>query len=289
MKIAQTSKHNSNNYYCALTCSLLARSWHSRSATCRAKCKRWGLRGFLRMCRRSPRYSSYSGCLFFILLIGNSTLAALGRQDLVPPSFLLICLSTFYLVFSYGSAAFTGITLYRRLDERGRWQDNQQWASNFTSFFLIGFCAYLSSLLVLSLLLFPILAPQGIEKLINFSTFRSVSPAVGALLACSWLTRNAFEWRRFAIYLGATSVILAAIAGFISFLISALNNEPDPLGQIAFDAGQGFVAGLAMGFLGEVTRTYLTKSALSREPRGDQSQPAATPSGLLEPGGRIAF
>jgi hypothetical protein len=149
-----------------------------------------------------------------VLIIGNSTLAALGFQELVPPSFLLICLSTFYLVFSYGTAAFTAIALYRRREHQGYWRDNPQWAGSFTEFFPIGVCAYLSSLLVLSIMLFPILAPQGLDKLVNFSTFRSISPAVGALLACGWLKRNTFQWPSFAKFLATTSITLAAIAGF---------------------------------------------------------------------------
>ena len=202
------------------------------------------------------------GLLFFVLIIGNSTLAALGLQELVPPTFLLICLSTFYLVFSYGVAAFTAITLYRRREDQGYWRENRQWASDFTGFFLIGVGAYVSSLLVLSIMLFPILASQGLDKLVNFSTFRSISPAIGALLACGWLKRGAVGRPSFVEFLATTSVVLAAIAGFSSFLISALNNEPHPLASIAFDAAQGLVAGLAIGFLAEVTRAYLTKSVL---------------------------
>jgi len=72
------------------------------------------------------------GLLFFVLIIGNSTLSALGWQELVPPSFLLICLSTFYLVFSYGLAALTAISLYRRAEGRGNCKEDSQWASNFT-------------------------------------------------------------------------------------------------------------------------------------------------------------
>ena len=233
------------------------------------------------------------GLLFFVLMISSSTLAALGLQELVPPSFLLICLSTFYLVFSYGAAAFTAITLYRRREDQGYWRDNPQWAGNFTAFFLIGVCAYLSSLLVLSIMLFPILAPQGLDKLVNFSTFRSISPAVGALLACGWLKRTAFEWPSFAKFLTTTSIMLAAISGFASFLISALNNQPQPFAQIAFDAGQGLVSGLAIGFLAEVTRAYLSKSSFPGRSRDGQSLlPAATPSpmgGVTASSGRIGF
>ena len=232
------------------------------------------------------------GLLFFVLIIGNSTLAALGWQELVPPSFLLICLSTFYLVFSYGVAAFTAISLYRRAEDRENWQEDSQWASNLTSFFLIGFCAYGSSLLVLSVMLFPILAPQGLDKLVNFSTFRSISPAVGALLACGWLHRTMFLWS-FAKFLAITSIVLAAISGFASFLISALSNEPHPLAQILFDAGQGLVSGLAIGFLAEVTRAYLSKSSFPSGTRSDEAtSPTSAPSNLesaTAPGGRVGF
>ncbi len=233
------------------------------------------------------------GLLFFVLIIGSSTLAALGFQELVPPSFLLICLSTFYLVASYGTAAFTAITLYRRWEDQGYWRDNPQWAGNFTAFFPIGVCAYLSSLLVLSIMLFPILAPQGLEKLVNFSTFRSISPAVGALLACGWLKRSTVQRPSYAKFLATTSITLAAIAGFASFLIAALNKEPYPLPAIMFDAAQGLISGVAIGFLAEVTRSYLTKTSIPSGPRRNQnaSTPAAPGAldGVAASGGRIGF
>ncbi len=232
------------------------------------------------------------GLLFFVLIIGNSTLAALGFQELVAPSFLLICLSTFYLVSSYGTAAFTAITLYRRREHQGYWRDNPQWAGSFTTFFPIGVCAYLSSLLVLSIMLFPILAPQGLDKLVNFATFRSISPAIGALLACWWLKQGRLQWPSFVKFLATTSITLAAIAGFASFLISALNNEPQPLPAIVFDAAQGLVSGLAIGFLAEVTRAYLTKTSISGEPRRGESASTPATSGAPEgavTGARIGF
>jgi len=233
------------------------------------------------------------GLLFFVLIIGNSTLAALGFQELVPPSFLLICLSTFYLVSSYGVATFTAVTLYRRREHLGYWRDNPQWAGSFTGFFPIFVCAYVASLLLLSIMLFPILAPQGLDKLVNFSTFRSISPAVGALLACAWLKHNTFQWPSFVKFLATTSISLAAIAGFASFLISALNNEPYPLPPIVFDAAQGLVSGLAIGFLAEVTRAYLTKTSIPGGPSRGQSALARATSGALEgaaaTGGRIGF
>jgi hypothetical protein len=211
---------------------------------------------------------------------------------LVAPSFLLICLSTFYLVFSYGTAAFTAITLYRRREQQGYWRDNPQWAGSFTTFFPIGVCAYLSSLLVLSIMLFPILAPQGLDKLVNFATFRSISPAIGALLACWWLKQGTLQWPSFVKFLATTSITLAAIAGFASFLISALNNEPQPLPAIVFDAAQGLVSGLAIGFLAEVTRAYLTKTSISGEPRRGESASTPATSGAPEgavTGARIGF
>jgi hypothetical protein len=63
-------------------------------------------------------------------------------------------------------------------------------------------------------MLFPILAPQGLDKLVNFSTFRSISPAIGALLTCEWLKRNTFQWPSFVRFLVTTSITLAVIAGF---------------------------------------------------------------------------
>ena len=217
------------------------------------------------------------GLLFFVLVIGNSTLAALGLQQLVPPSFLLICLATFYLVFSYSTAAFTAISLYRRRENQGYWRANPQWAGSFTGFFPIGVCAYLSSLLVLSIMLFPILAPQGLDKLVNFSTFRSISPAIGALLLCAWLRRDTYQRPSYAKFLATTSITLAAISGFASFLIAALNNEPYLLPTILFDAAQGLVSGLAIGVLAEVARTYLTKTSISSGSRSDlTTSPAAT-------------
>ena len=233
------------------------------------------------------------GLLFFVLIIGNSTLAALGFQELVPPSFLLICLATFYLVFSYATATFVAITLYRRREHQGYWRDNPQWAGSFTAFFPIFVCAYLSSLLVLSIMLFPILAPQGLDKLVNFATFRSISPAVGALLACGWIKRNTFQWPSFIKFLATTSIALAAIAGFASFLISALNNEPHPLPPIVFDAAQGLLSGLAIGFLAEVTRAYLTRTSIPGGRRHSQgaltSATSGAPEGAAASGSRIGF
>lgn len=160
-------------------------------------------------------------------------------------------------------------------------------------FFPIGVCAYVSSLLVLSIMLFPILAPQGLDKLLNFSTFRSMPPAVGALLACWWLKQGTFRWSSFAKFLATTSITLAAIAGFASFLISALNNEPEPIPALVFDAAQGLVSGLAIGFLAEVTRAYLTKTSIPGEARRGQNAPTPATSGALEgaavTGARIGF
>ena len=79
-----------------------------------------------------------------------------------------------------------------------------------------------------------------------------------------------------------TSITLAAIAGFASFLISALNNEPHPLPPIVFDAAQGLISGLAIGFLAEVTRAYLTKTSIPSGPRRGQSTLTPTTPGALE-------
>jgi uncharacterized membrane protein len=93
-------------------------------------------------------------------------------------------------------------------------------------------------------------------------------------------------------FLATTSITLAAIAGFASFLISALNNEPQPLPATMFDAAQGLVSGLAIGVLAEVTRAYLTKTSISGEARRGESAftPAtsAAPEGAVT-GARIAF
>jgi hypothetical protein len=101
-----------------------------------------------------------------------------------------------------------------------------------------------------------------------------------------------FQWS-FARFLATTSIVLAVISGFASFLISALSNEPHPLAQILFDAGQGLVSGLAIGFLAEVTRAYLTKSSFPGGTRGDQSaSPASAPrnlEGATASSGRIGF
>ena len=96
----------------------------------------------------------------------------------------------------------------------------------------------------------------------------------------------------FVKFLATTSITLAAIAGFASFLISALNNEPQPLPAIVFDATQGLVSGLAIGFLAEVTRAYLTKTSISGEPRRGESASTLATSGAPEgavTGARIGF
>ena len=96
----------------------------------------------------------------------------------------------------------------------------------------------------------------------------------------------------FVKFLVTTSITLAAIAGFASFLISALNNEPEPLPPIVFDAAQGLVSGLAIGFLAEVTRAYLTKTSISGELRRGESASTPATSGAPEgavTGARIGF
>jgi hypothetical protein len=113
------------------------------------------------------------------------------------------------------------------------------------------------------------------------------------LLACGWLKRNTFQWPNFVKFLASTSITLAAISGFASFLISALSNEPHPLPPIVFDAAQGLVSGLAIGFLAEVTRAYLSKASIPGGPRRGQSAQTPATSGALEgaaaTGGRIGF
>jgi hypothetical protein len=102
-----------------------------------------------------------------------------------------------------------------------------------------------------------------------------------------------FQWPSFVKFLATTSITLAAISGFASFLISALNHEPHPLAPILFDAAQGLVSGLAIGFLAEVTRAYLTKTSIQSGPRPGQNVSAPTASSVLEgaaaSGGRIGF
>jgi hypothetical protein len=81
--------------------------------------------------------------------------------------------------------------------------------------------------------------------LVNLSTFRSISLAIGALLACWWL-----------------------------------------------NAAQGLVSGLAIGFLAEVTRAYLTKTSISGELRRGESASTPATSGAPEgavTGARIGF
>ena len=60
-----------------------------------------------------------------------------------------------------------------------------------------------------------------------------------------------------------------------------------------FDAAQGLVSGLAIGFLAEVTRAYLTKNLIPGGPRHGQgaSTPAALAAldGAAATGGRIGF
>jgi len=60
-----------------------------------------------------------------------------------------------------------------------------------------------------------------------------------------------------------------------------------------FDAAQGLVSGLAIGFLAEVTRDYLTKTSIPGGSRHGQgtSAPAAPAAleGAAATGGRIGF
>jgi hypothetical protein len=59
-----------------------------------------------------------------------------------------------------------------------------------------------------------------------------------------------------------------------------------------FDAAQGLVSELAIGFLAEVTRAYLTKTSIPGGPRHRQGASTAAPAaleGAAATGGRIGF
>jgi hypothetical protein len=118
--------------------------------------------------------------LFLTLVLMNSTISTVwkGAASIVPPSFGLNCISTSYTVLTYAVASFVAVVLFRRLDASKSWQDGATWTRRFMSLFLIVLLAYVASWVALSTLLFPIMAPQGIEKLGAFSTFRSIPPAV---------------------------------------------------------------------------------------------------------------
>jgi hypothetical protein len=100
------------------------------------------------------------------------------------------------------------------------------------------------------------MAPQGIEKLGAFSTFRSIPPAVGAVFICAWLNRKEADWSHFANYLLIISISIGAIAGFASLLLSGGVDDLGAVMTIAFDVTQGVVSGMALAFLSEFTRSY---------------------------------
>jgi hypothetical protein len=209
--------------------------------------------------------------LFLTLVLMNSTISTVwkGAASIVPPSFALNCISTSYTVLTYAVASFVAVVLFRKLDAGKSWQDGPTWTRRFMSFFLVALLAYIASWVALSILLFPIMAPQGIEKLGAFSTFRSIPPAVGAIFICAWLHRKEADWNHFANYLLITSVSIGAIAGFASLLLSGGVDDVGAVMTIGFDVVQGVVSGMALAFLSEFTRSYPGDSFFAA-----QAQPA---------------
>jgi hypothetical protein len=195
--------------------------------------------------------------LFLVMVLTNSTLSTLLGQAadaVVPPGFALNCISTTYNVVIYAVASSIAIVLYRKLENRGAWHQGPIWARRFTSYFVVAFTAYLASWVLLSVLLFPILASQGLERLTAFSTFRSIPPAVGAVLVCLWLSNKSAGIVDFAKYSVLTALAIGATAGFASLLLSSPGDDPYAMMRIAFDAGQGVLSGLAVAFLSEISR-----------------------------------
>jgi hypothetical protein len=209
--------------------------------------------------------------LFLTLVLMNSTISTVwkGAASVVPPSFALNCISTSYTVLTYAVASFVAVVLFRKLDAGKSWQDGPAWTRRFMSFFLVSLGAYLASWITLSVLLFPIMAPQGMEKLGAFSTFGSIPPAVGTVFICAWLNTKEADWHHFTNYLIITSISIGATAGFASLLLSGGVDGVGAVMPIAFDAMQGLVSGMAIAFLSEFTRSYPGDSFFTA-----QAQPA---------------
>jgi hypothetical protein len=198
--------------------------------------------------------------LFLALVVGNETLLAIGGRwgaAVAPPSFSLNCLSTSYTAMTYGVSLLAAIGVYRSLDTEGGWrQDTRENPIN--SYFLVTLAGYGAAWLLLNLLLFPILAAQGLDKLFAFSTFRSLSPGAGALFLSLWLHRKETSGREFVRYATTTSVVLALVAGFGSLLLLREAEDPYPVLQVFYDAFQGLLSGLAVACLAELSRSYRT-------------------------------
>jgi len=212
--------------------------------------------------------------LFLTLVLMNSTISTVwkGVASVVPPSFALNCISASYTVLTYAAASFVAVVLFRKLDAGKSWQDGPAWTGRFMSFFLVSLGAYIASWVALSILLFPIMAPQGMEKLGAFSTFRSIPPAVGTVFICAWLNRKEANWDHFTNYLIITSISIGATAGFASLLLSGGVDGVGEVMTIAFDAMQGLVSGMAIAFLSEFTRSYPGDSFFTVQ---EQSAPKA--------------
>jgi hypothetical protein len=196
--------------------------------------------------------------LFLALLVGNETLLAIGGkwgEAVAPPSFSLNCLGTLYTAMTYGASLLAAIGVYRSLQERDAWRRGTR-DSQATSYFMVALAGYGAAWLLLTVLLFPIMAAQGLDNLFAFSTFRSLSPAAGALCLSLWLGREEISGREFIRYATTTSLVLALVAGFGSLLLLREGGGSYPVLQVSYDAFQGLISGLAVAFLAELSRSY---------------------------------
>jgi hypothetical protein len=207
--------------------------------------------------------------LFLALLLGNETLLAIGGKwgaAVAPPSFSLNCLGTSYTAMTYGLALLAAIGVYRSLESRGAWRRDTP-NSRISGYLLIALAGYGAAWLLLVVLLFPILASQGVDKLFAFTTLRSLSPAAGALLLSVWLRREEIGTRDFIKYTVTTALVLAFVAGFGSLLLLREAETPYRALQVAYDAFQGLISGLSVAFLAELSRSYRNTVMMPAAPR----------------------
>jgi hypothetical protein len=212
--------------------------------------------------------------LFLVLLIANETLLSIGGswgEAVAPPSFSLNCLSTFYTAITFGASLLAAIGVYRSWSERSA-KHKSDLSRSLSLYFLAALFGYGAGWVVLTGVLFPILAPQGLDKLFAFSTFRALSPAAGAILLALWLQRDAVRKHEFVRYAAISATVLALVAGFGSFLLLPEVDESYPVLRVSYDAFQGLISGLAVAFLAEVGRSYQSNVLMATGRRDTSSQ-----------------
>jgi len=191
--------------------------------------------------------------LFIVLLLRDATLLLFGDTvKRLVPSFTLSCLNAANIVLTYGISSFVAFTCYHKLEDRGHWQKESKWVQRFTAYVGIWAFSYVTSLIVVSALLFTTSLPT-LEAL-KLPIFLSLAPAVAGVLMAAWLRHEEFVLSTFIGYLTAYALIIAALAGFASLVL--YQGIEHLMARVAFETTQGLVVGLAIGFLAEVTRSY---------------------------------